>query len=531
MTKKTIRATSLDDSSGEQSSRRDRGIGFGMLSRPRGTLTPKTMPVHPIRRFSQSIKRLRQAISKADFLAPRITTVDISERTIRIVEIKGDSVTRWAAFPISTDGTLNPDTLKATIQEFGFKPGKAYVCRSGLYSLARLLKPSEFTRTQMTKDFALQSLKEVAPINESTNFVSWSYLSQVDGEMALVLSIPMEVTNAEIQLLKQIGFPVKSLELRFMSLSRISSGDVAVVLNVEPNEVGLVISTNGTPTVFRNIGWQYDSMQRSARTRFLANLVSTSLELFQAKEHQVENLQPSLWITGELAIDPELKADLQASLPLAVGSPPDILTAPGDFPASQYAANLGLAYKDNSIRKMLPANLKLNPLRMVNMLPSRYRERKVTTTQIVKGIAVIAAITLAAVGYLFTVQAMDDTLEVESRYTSLNNLLNQRQLQIQNLEPIKAQVNEFAIISNSDSHISATIATISEIAAALSIDIQEISIRENSCILTCQAESYLLFQAFVEEISLTEQFANIEAPPQGFPFTTGGQIRFDVTSP
>ena len=98
---------------------------FGGFARNLGNHTPKAAAMSLWYRFTGNINRLGKKLTQADFLAPRITTIDIGDQAVRIVEFKGLRVVRWATFAINTGDGFDANKLKTSIHEFGFKDGKA----------------------------------------------------------------------------------------------------------------------------------------------------------------------------------------------------------------------------------------------------------------------------------------------------------------------------------------------------------------------------------------------------------------------
>ena len=99
------------------------------------------------------------------------------------------------------------------------------------------------------------------------------------------------------------------------------------------------------------------------------------------------------------------------------------------------------------------------------------------------------------------------------------------------MAPMKNLIADYNVITQIDNQLVKSITSVRDVADALSVEISQIAIRDNKYTLVCEADSYLAFRAFIEEIGTFSEFENIVAPPDGYPYNKAGTISLEIKVP
>jgi len=192
------------------------------------------------------------------------------------------------------------------------------------------------------------------------------------------------------------------------------------------------------------------------------------------------------------------------------------------MPVSQYAVNIGLALKGTAPAKSLEQDGYLPP--DINLLPETYEAWKPSARQIYFACALIAAIALLFPLYQLTSGAMGKTADLQAEYTSLNDELQLKQLEIKNREPLHQAISEYNTIVNMGGGFTEDLEVINSEADILGVKVESIAHGGESITFTCQAGDYTIFRDYVTALRESGRFSTVSSPQWQFPDVTGGPI-------
>lgn len=480
------------------------------------------------RRLLETIKRL---VGKR--IAAEVVTLDIDSTAIRILEATRGTVKKWASIPfeaskVEEEEVSDQPDLGAMVKQLmissDIKTNKVNASISGLYSISRILPMSSLPAGLPTEEAVLEMAKETIPLPDDQLYLSWQTIAAGEGEQnALVMGIPRETIDDEVQALRAAGINPHILEPKAMALTRVVNKEQAIILNIEPSTFDIVMAVNGVPEIMRTIPWQPDKLTEEDKAEHLALTIELTVDFYNL-HHPDAHLDPAtpFFITGQTAKDSTLGEKLQARLgyPLEPLAPP--LECPENLPIAQYAVNIGLALRETAPSESLREG-GYSPLD-INLLPSIYRPWKPSARQIYLLGVLIVIIALLFPLYQITADNMSKTARLEASYNVLNNKLEQMKAEIAKREPLKKAIAEYNTIVDMGGGFTEDLEVIRGEAEKLGVQVESAVHTGNSITIVCQADSYLTFRDYLTALEESGRFATPIPPPEGYPYTKAGTI-------
>ncbi len=471
-------------------------------------------------------------------MAKRIVTLEIDTTAIRLMETSGGRVVKWASLsldPTMVEGEVVPDpqALSAAVRQLmdssGITARDVIASVSGLYSVSRIVAVSPPPGGVTTPEAVLEAARDIMPLPADELYLSWQPITAGGGtQQVLVVGVPRDVIDAEMQALKAAGINARTLELKAIALARAVNKKQALILNIEPSSFDIVMVVNGIPEVMRTIAWQQDSFTMEDRVEHLAMSLELTVGFYNShhSDTPLDSATPFL-ITGQISGDLDLVEKLQARVGYPVESLAPPLECPKHMPVSQYAVNIGLTLKGTASSKSLEQDGYLPP--DINLLPETYKPWKPSARQLYFACFIIAAIALLFPLYQMTSGAMGKTAVLQARYNSLNNEMQLMQLEIRSREPLKQAISEYNTIVNMGSGFTEDLRVINSEAERLGVQVKSVVHDGESIRVDCQTEpeSYIVFREYVASLEESGRFSAVTPPSEKFPYNTGGAIELE----
>ena len=462
-----------------------------------------------------------------------MVTLEISSTDIKLMETSGGKVTSWASHSLEPDMfeeevITDPQAFGATVRRLmassGIQARDITVSVSGLYSLSRVVTVPTPLEQPVTEEAVFEAAVEVMPLSEEDLYVSWQTIAPGEGgQLVLVVGVPRDILDSEMRALKSIGINPRTLDLKTMALARAVNREKAIILNIEPNSLDIVLVVDGLTEVMRTIAWQQDDFSLEEAAEHLNSAVEMTVSFYDS-HHPGFPLDPAtpFFITGQMSGNLALMEQLQAitSYPIEPLTPP--LECPPHLPVSQYAVNIGLALKGTSSSKNTEQGQYSLP--DINLLPLVYRPWRPSAKQIYFLCAIVALLVLLFPLYQFASGAMAETSLLQTKYNSFNSLLQQRQVEIKNREPLLKAVAEYDSIINMGGGLTDDLAVIRNEAERFNVQIQSITHEGNSIQVICDADSYTVFREFLTALEESGRFLSPIPEPERFPYLEGGKV-------
>jgi len=474
------------------------------------------------------------------WMGGKVVTLDIDSTSIRLLEIKGGVVRRWAdtSFePVEIEGEetpIQPDlgmVVKQLMDSSGIKANKVIASLSGLYSVSRIVSESNLPPASTTEEAIREIAREIIPLSLDKQYLSSQTISSKEGErLFLAVSVAKEVMDNEVRSLKAVGIHPQAVELKTMALTRVVNKEQALILNIEPSSFDIVVVVNGMPEVMRTIAWRQDNLTEEDAVEHLATNLEMTVDFYNS-HHLEKPLDPDmpLFITGQLfnSAAPVEKLKVRIEYPFESLAPP--LECPPFLPVSQYAVNIGLALRKAISFEDYERDGRL-PL-YVNLLPEIYQPWRPTAKLLYSGVVILAALALLFPLFQVTSETMSKTASLQSKFDILNNQLTLKQVEIKKREPLQRAIGEYKTIFKMGGNFTEDLVVIMKEAEALSITVDSVIHEGSSIDVTCQAEDYVTFRKYLTALEESGRFATPIPPPEGYPYTTGGPITLEPAAP
>ena len=461
-------------------------------------------------------------------------TLEISSTDIRLMQTEGNRVVRWASRSLEADMfeeevAVDPQALSAAVKQLmnssGIEGKNIIASISGLYSVSRIIMVPVPLGGTANREAILDAAMAVMPLSEYELYLSWQTMATIEGGLqVMVVGVPRDVIDSEIQALRAARLNPRVLDLKAMALARAVDREQAIILNIELTSFDIVMVVDGVAEVMRTTAWHPGDLSTEDRAEHL----TIALELtagFYNSHHVGFPLDPAtpLFITGQMSANLALTEELQAR----VGYPVEPLTPPLEYPehcpVSQYAVNIGLALKGTAASKNVRQEGQGLP--DFNLLPDIYKPWRPSSRQIYLFLAMVAAIVLLFPLYQVTTEAMQKTATLEARYDTVNTELIRRQTEIRKSEPLQKTITQYNALVDMGGGFVEDLQVITSKADELGTEVGSISHNGISITFTCQAKSYLVFRDYITALEESGRFTTPVTPPEGYPYVDGGAIK------
>jgi len=447
------------------------------------------------------------------------------------MEIIGGRVIKWASRSLEPDIfedeiIVDPQALGNAVKQLmassAIKGKNISISVSGLYSLSRIVTvPLGGAATQQV---VLEAASEVMPLSEDEQYLSWQTVAVGEGgQQVLVIGVPRDMIDSEMQALRGSGVSPRVLDLKTMALIRAVNREQAIIFNIEPNSFDIVIVVGGSAEVMRTTAWQQSGLSEEEETEHLAVALELTIGFYNS-HHPGFPLDPAtpLFITGQMSGDIALVEKLQnrAGYHIEPLTPP--LEYPAHLPVSQYAVNIGLALKGTASAKG-PGQGDYS-LPDINLLPEAYKPWKPTTRQIYILFAILAAFALLLPLYQVTSDAMAETGRLRTRYDAVNRMLDVRRVELSKLEPLQKAINQYDTIVDTGGGFVEDLEAVRSLAEELGVEVGSIVHNGGSIVFSCQADSNITFREYITALEESGRFSTPIIPPEVYPYIRGGSI-------
>ncbi len=468
----------------------------------------------------------------------RVVTLDIDSATIKLMETGGGKVRKWASVSLKPEKVEGEEVseqpalgtiVKRLMASNGIKASKVLASFSGLYSLSRILSVPNPPPGISLQESVLEMAREIMPLSEDKLYLSWQTIAADEGaRQVLLVGVPRDVLDGEVQSLRAVGVNPSVLELRAMALARAVNKEQALILNIEHSSLDVVVVVNGIPEIMRPVAWQPGELTAEDKADDLAATLEMTVDFYNSR-HPDLPLDPAtpLFITGQMSMDLPLTENLQARLRYPVESLAPPLECPADLPVSQYAVNIGLALKGTAPSESLGQS-GYSPLDM-NLLPEAYWPWRPKAKHLYASALVIAAMGLVFPILQVTTEATSRTTVLEMTFAALNAKLELQKQEIKSREPLQKAITEYNTIADMGGYFTGDVEVINSEAEKLGVQVESIAHTADSINIACQADEgdYITFRAYKVALEESGRFTTPVVPPEGYPYTWRGIIKVE----
>ncbi|MFC2003140.1 type IV pilus biogenesis protein PilM [Chloroflexota bacterium] len=465
-------------------------------------------------------------------LAKRVVTLDISDDSVRLLEIRGGNVYQWASASLEADegeAVSGQSVLGTTIQQLmtstGIDAKKVMVSFSGLYSINRVLPLSSLPEGPSTGQQVVEEMVgDVMPLPlDELYFSGQRILAGDGGEYIHIFGIPRNVLEKTLRELKSIGIIPHTLEPRSIALTRLINRKQALILNVESTSIDLVLVANDVPEIVRTVSWSRSELTPGAQVEFLARNLETTVEFYNSKptEANLDSATP-LFITGQVSGEQTLLDKLQNRVGYKIELLAPLLEYPEHMPINQYAGNIGLVSTGSMLAQR--DGRRYSPL-AVNIMSQIHRAWRPSAMQLYSLAFIVIALALLMPALQVTQKAMSETAILQTKSDILNKELLQKKREMEKRIPLERTVKDYQIIIGMNTYLAEDIEVINELAEKVGISVESVNHNGTELSINCSSDNFTIFRNYIAALEESGSFASPVPPPEGYPYTTSGTIK------
>lgn len=468
-------------------------------------------------------------------LSRRVVTLDISDDSIRLLEIRGGVIYQWASASLEADegeavsgqsvlGTKTKQLMAST----GIKAKKVMVSFSGLYSINRVIPLSSLPEGPLTQQVVQEIVRDVMLLPLGELYFSWQRILAGDGrEYIHLFGIPRDVLEKIVQELKSVGIIPRILEPRGIALTRLINRKQALILNVEPTSIDIVLVANDIPEIIRTVSWRQGELNPEAQVELLARNLETTVDFYNSNHTDATlGSDTPLFITGQVSGEQTLLDKLQNRLGYKIEPLAPLLEYPEHMPISQYAGNIGLVSKGSMLAQ--GAGRRYSPL-AVNIMPQIHPVWRPSATQLYSLAFIVIALALLMPAMQVTQKAMSETANLQTKRDILNEALLQKKKEIEKRVPLQRAVEEYQIITTMNTHLTEDIEVINDQAEKVGISLESVNHNGTELSVKIASDNFTVFRDYIAALEESGNFATPVPPPEGYPYITSGTVKLTST--
>ena len=327
-----------------------------------------------------------------------IVTLHVDDTSIRLLVAHGKRLKKWADMPLEPGlvkgGVVIKEAEVATkikqllkAQKVG--ANKVIVGLSGIHCLSRPLALPQLPKA-MLDEAVMREAKRVLPVPVEQLHISWQIIPVPEGKAQIyLLAIPRKTTDAMIKTLRQARLKPYFMDVKPLALARVPKEATAIVVNIEPTELDVIILAGGIPQPIRTVPLPSKALSWEERLLVIKDEIDRTIKFYNSNyaDKPLDQTTP-MFVSGELAEDSTLASSLSEGLGYSVSPLSPSLECPESFPANRYMVNVGLVLKELESGKEAGA-LAVN----INALPLAYQPKPISWVRV---IALPVIITIAA---------------------------------------------------------------------------------------------------------------------------------------
>jgi len=310
------------------------------------------------------------------------------------------------------------------------KAKKVIIGLSGIHCLSRPLAFPQLPKA-MLDEAVMREAKRVLPVPLEQLYISWQTIP-VPGEKAQVylLAIPRKTTDAMVRTLRQARLKPYLMDVKPLALARVAKEATAIIVNIEPTELDIVIMADGVPQPIRTVPLPSKALSWQERLPVIRDEIDRTIKFYNSNyaDKPLDQSTP-MFVSGELAEDSKLASSLSEGLGYPVLPLSPSLECPESFPLNRYMVNIGLVLKELGLGREAGA-LAVN----INALPLVYQPKPISWVKVIT-VPFIIAVAAGLVPLWMLIQSGSaNSTSIRDQLDFTNQLLTEKQSAMQELK-------------------------------------------------------------------------------------------------
>ena len=371
-------------------------------------------------------------------MAKKIVTLYVDDTSIRLLVTRGKRIIKWADVPLEPGLVKGAVVIKEAevasqvkqlLKDQKVRAKKVIVGLSGLHCLSRPLTLPQLPRT-MLDEAVIREAQRVLPVPLEQLYISWQTIPAPEVKTQVYLiAIPRKTADAIVKMLSRVKLKPYLMDLKPLALARVVKEATAIIVNIEPTELDIVIMADGIPQPIRTVPLPSEALSWQEKLPMIRDEIDRTIKFYNSnyKDKPLAQSTP-MFVSGELADDPEIAKSLSDGLgyPVLSLSPP--LECPEQLDSSRYMVNIGLVLKDLWLGGEAGASV-VN----LNALPAPYQPKPISWVKVI-ALPIIIAVAAGIVPLWMLIQGSSANIDsIRDQLEFTNQLLIEKQLQRQEL--------------------------------------------------------------------------------------------------
>ena len=366
-------------------------------------------------------------------MARKIVSIYIDGSSLRLMETSGKRINKFAELPLDLGlAKVNADIknaeiaakVKELLKATKIRKKKVVVGISGLHCLSRPITLPLLPKA-MLEEAVMREAKRLLPIPLEQLYVSWQPIPcpEADKTRIFLVAIPCRIADDLIKALRQVGLKPYLMDIKPVALARVVKEATALIVDVQPSEFDIVIMSDGVPQPIRTIPFPSEDLPSQEKLQVVRNDLERTIEFFNSNNPEKPiDAGVTLFVSGELAKEPELYQALAEELGRPVLPLPSPLQSGTELDLSNYMVNIGLTLKE---REKEAGPLITN----LNAMPAPYRSKPVSISKVMALPSAISIIGLLALMVMSMQDASAIIASTQSQLDTANHIITHRQTQ------------------------------------------------------------------------------------------------------
>jgi Tfp pilus assembly PilM family ATPase len=289
--------------------------------------------------------------------SPETVTVNIEERSLRLLTAKGQKVQKWGQVPLEPglveNGLVRDPAQVGLALETLFREHKApkkgvitSLTVIGLGSTSQIFDLPKMN-PNLLADAIGREARRTMPVPVEELYLSYQVISKKDDmQQVYVLGAPRDLVSAHITAFQMAGIQLGAMDLKPLALVRAVNQRNAVIADLENESFHVVVVGGGIPDITRSAVLHREALDPQQKARRLVEEVIRTIDFYN-HSHPDRLLEPSVpvFLTGELTGIPSVNETIRAEMGYTIETPTPPLEYPETLPLPQFMVNIGLALK------------------------------------------------------------------------------------------------------------------------------------------------------------------------------------------
>ena len=261
-------------------------------------------------------------------MAKKIVTLYVDDTSIRLLVIQGKRIRKWADVPLEPGLVKSAvvikeaevaSKIKQLLKAEKVKAKKVIVGVSGLHCLSRPITFPQLPRA-MLAEAVTREAKRVLPVPVEQLYISWQTIPALEGKTQVYLiAIPRKTADAMVKTMHRARLKPYLMDLKPLALARVVKEATAIIVNIEPTELDIIIMADRVPHPIRTIPLPSKALSWQEKLPMIRDEIDRTIKFYNSNYKDKPIAQSThMFISGELAGKPKAARSLSEGLGYSV---------------------------------------------------------------------------------------------------------------------------------------------------------------------------------------------------------------------